>query len=95
MIDLIIDNLYKGVKHLKQAEWHILEENRALNEFNHASHYLDNIKKLDPVVYNTIIPLYDRLFTQYRELYHKPTSWKPHKKEDDDEDFGWTSMSKK
>lgn len=84
MIDDIVDSAFKGLKHIRLAEQFMLHQDVALIQIKKASYHLNRLKELDEPFYNRLIIVYDKVFTEYNELYHKPIGWTPKTLHEDD-----------
>jgi D-hexose-6-phosphate mutarotase len=93
MIEEIIEFSYHGLKHIRLAERHLLKQEVAEHEIKRASFYFNQVFDKDKELYDRLITIYDTVFNQYIELYHKKPQdcGKKSIQLDRDEEFAWTS----
>jgi len=90
----LINETHEAVKHIRLAERHILKEDIAEKELIKSSYHFNQLEKMDIVLYNNLIKMYDDVHNQYIALYHKrvKSGFTPKTLQENDEDnFAWTS----
>ncbi len=70
-LEQTLNKALSGIKYLRRAQQEIYCQEEALLYLHKASIEFNNIREIHPKLYDVLIPEYDEIMKEYRNIHHK------------------------